>query len=103
VKHSDPDKRAEVGKPAPTPLTLEDLRRLLQQLPLLPQPPPGLERHYRFRDLQELGIVNDWHTLQDWIKKRGFPPGIKVAGKMRIWPASSIQAFLDKRAAEAAA
>jgi predicted DNA-binding transcriptional regulator AlpA len=57
-----------------------------------------LEKHYRFAELKALGIVNDWTTLYDWIRTRGFPPGIKISRKMRLWPESSIRRWLDAQA-----
>jgi predicted DNA-binding transcriptional regulator AlpA len=59
--------------------------------------PAELEPHYRFADLKQLGIVRDWATLYDWIETRGFPPGILISRRMRLWPASHVQAFLDAR------
>jgi hypothetical protein len=58
----------------------------------------GIEPHLRFADLKRLGICPDWDTLQDWVERRGFPVGIKVSRKWRIWPSSSIQRWLDAQA-----
>ena len=33
-----------------------------------------MQKRFRFRDLQERGIVNNRPTLQNWIKDRGFLP-----------------------------
>ena len=66
-----------------------------------PPVPVTLEQHYRFADLRRLRVVETWPTLIDWQRRRGFPRGKKL-GKIRIWSASEIQAWLDKQGSEAA-
>lgn len=67
-----------------------------------PAPAGSLEQHYRFHDLKTLGIVGTWPTLYDWIAKRGFPPGMKLGPKFRVWPASEVHAWLEAQQIKAA-
>ena len=77
----------------------EQLRREFEQY-VIAHGKDGIEPHLRFADLKRLGICPDWDTLQDWVERRGFPVGIKVSRKWRIWPSSSIQRWLDTQARE---
>jgi hypothetical protein len=63
---------------------------------------PTLDRYYRFKDLKELGIVGNWPTLLAWIRERGFPPGISPSPKVRLFPRSAVQDWLDRQASRAA-
>jgi hypothetical protein len=65
-------------------------------------PPPALDRHYRFNDLQVLGLVPNWPTLLSWIRERGFPPGKLLSPRIRIWDRKSVQDWLDKQSSDAA-
>ena len=38
----------------------------------------------RYEDLRASGIVKTWHTLNQWIDERGFPPG-RMIGRFRTW------------------
>jgi predicted DNA-binding transcriptional regulator AlpA len=51
------------------------------------------KRYLRFSDLKRMGVVGNWQTLNRWIEKEGFPPGIKV-GNTRLWLESEIDAWL---------
>jgi hypothetical protein len=65
-------------------------------------PAPALDRHYRFNDLKELGIVPNWPTLGAWIKERQFPAGKLISPRIRIWSRAEIQTWLDNQSSEAA-
>lgn len=53
----------------------------------------------RFPDLVELGLVNNWTTLNNWIAKRGFPPG-HMLGRRRVWTERSIVAWIESQPTE---
>jgi hypothetical protein len=53
-------------------------------------------RFLRFKQLQEMGIVGDWASLYDLIKRHGFPPGYKISHKVRAW---AVLAWLETRRA----
>jgi hypothetical protein len=42
-------------------------------------------KRLRFRDLKARGIVNNRTTLQNWIRKLGFPPGQLTGPNTRTW------------------
>ena len=62
--------------------------------PTAPVPPPTLSRVLRFSDLKALGIVRNWVTLGDWIKRWGFPPGRLIGPNTRVWFEFEIAAWL---------
>jgi predicted DNA-binding transcriptional regulator AlpA len=62
-----------------------------------PAAPITLDRYYRYADLKALGIIPSWPVLYAWIKERGFPAGLSISRRMRIWPASEVQAWLDQQ------
>jgi hypothetical protein len=51
----------------------------------------------RFSDLKQRGIVNNHVTLQRWIEREGFPPGIMLGPNTRVWRESDIEAWLESR------
>jgi predicted DNA-binding transcriptional regulator AlpA len=56
-----------------------------------------VQKRLRYRDLLALGIVNNRPTLQNWIKKRGFPPGQLTGPNSRTWGEAEVQRWLDRR------
>jgi predicted DNA-binding transcriptional regulator AlpA len=52
-----------------------------------------------FPDLVELGLVANWTTLNNWISKRGFPPGHMV-GRRRMWTAREVLAWIESQPTE---
>jgi predicted DNA-binding transcriptional regulator AlpA len=56
-----------------------------------------LQKRLRYRDLEELGIVNNRPTLQNWIRDRGFPPGQMTGPNSRTWGEAEVQRWLDRR------
>jgi predicted DNA-binding transcriptional regulator AlpA len=54
----------------------------------------------RFRDLRERGVVNNWTTLQRWIKQCGFPRGVKIGPNSRAWYEKDVDEWLAAREAE---
>ena len=51
----------------------------------------------RFADLKARGLVRNWTTLINWIKREGFPPGILLGPNTRAWPEDEIEAWLASR------
>jgi hypothetical protein len=60
----------------------------------------SLPHLFRFRDLQERGIVNNRVTLKNWIDKGVFPPGRLVGPNTRLWDEVEIAAWLASRPVE---
>jgi predicted DNA-binding transcriptional regulator AlpA len=56
-------------------------------------------RVFRYPDLCELGLVNNWTTLNNWIAKRGFPPGHMV-GRCRVWTEREVFAWIESQPTE---
>src|SRR5262249_40557824 len=60
-------------------------------------------RFLRFVEIQQIGIVSNRSTLDDWIERGWFPAGIRLAGprgKSLVWPVSEIVELIAERAAE---
>ena len=53
-------------------------------------------RVLRFRDLVEIDLVNNWTTLNNWIEKRGFPPGHMV-GRCRVWTERTVFSWIESQ------
>ena len=52
-----------------------------------------MEKHYRINELAEMyGIHRS--TLHDWIRKGLFPAGVLVGGRIRLFPASQVDAWM---------
>ena len=56
-----------------------------------------MQKRLRYRDLEELGIVKNRPTLQNWIHNRGFPPGQLTGPNSRTWGEAEVQRWLDRR------
>jgi hypothetical protein len=50
--------------------------------------------YLRFRDLKIRGIVNNWPTLKNRVKKHGFPPGRLIGPNTRAWTDEEINAYI---------
>jgi hypothetical protein len=50
--------------------------------------------YLRFKDLRARNIVRNYTTLQRWIEKRGFPPGIWPGANTHAWAEDEIEAWL---------
>ena len=50
-------------------------------------------KYVRFRDLSEMGIVNNWTTLRRWIKAGHFPPGRMIGPNPRAWTVGEVTEF----------
>jgi predicted DNA-binding transcriptional regulator AlpA len=48
----------------------------------------------RFADLKARGIVQSWPTLYRWIEFEGFPPGMKLGRKMRVWTDDEVAGWI---------
>lgn len=49
--------------------------------------------YLRFTDLQKKKIVNNWTTLQRWIKAGHFPPGRKIGPNSRAWTEDEVAEY----------
>jgi predicted DNA-binding transcriptional regulator AlpA len=56
-----------------------------------------VQKRLRYRDLLAFGIVSNRPTLQNWIKKRGFPSGQLTGPNCRTWTETEVQDWLDGR------
>ena len=52
-----------------------------------------------FPDLVELRLVQNWTTLNNWINRRGFPPG-RMLGRRRVWTEAQIAAWIETQPTE---
>ena len=52
----------------------------------------------RFKDLRDLGIVNNRVTLARWIEHEGFPPGRLLGPNSRAYPSDDVDTWLTDRA-----
>ena len=53
------------------------------------------ERMFDFDGLCELPLgINNWPTLNNWIRDRGFPPG-HICGRRRIWTEREVFAWVE--------
>ena len=50
----------------------------------------------RYEDLRASGIVKTWHTLNQWISERGFPPG-RMIGRFRTWTQAEVMAWVESQ------
>ncbi len=50
-----------------------------------------LAKYVRFKDLSEMGLVNNWTTLRRWIKAGHFPPGRMIGPNSRAWTEDEIK------------
>ncbi len=53
--------------------------------------------YLRFDDLRQRRIVNNRVTLGNWIRDRGFPPGILAGPNSRLWPEDQVDEWLASR------
>jgi predicted DNA-binding transcriptional regulator AlpA len=56
-----------------------------------------MRKRLRFRDLKARGIVNNRPTLNNWIKKLGFPPGQLTGPNTRTWDEGEVEDYLASR------
>jgi hypothetical protein len=54
-------------------------------------------KQLRFKDLKELGIVNNWPQLGNLVDNEGFPPGRLLSPNVRAWNEDQILAWLESR------
>jgi hypothetical protein len=57
-------------------------------------------RFLTYRELVEIGFVNNAMTLRRLIAEGRFPPPLELGRKIRLWDALELQALLDRLAAE---
>jgi hypothetical protein len=57
-------------------------------------------RPLRYVDLRDdLKLVNNWTTLNNWIRDRGFPPGHMV-GRCRMWTDREVFTWIESQPTE---
>jgi predicted DNA-binding transcriptional regulator AlpA len=56
------------------------------------------KRYLRFCDLVDRGLITNRTTLANWIRDRGFPPGVLIGPNTRLWDADEIDAWIAARA-----
>lgn len=57
-------------------------------------------RYLRYAGLVARGIINNRVTLKNWIRDRGFPPGIKLGENTRVWAEDEVDTWLATRPTE---
>jgi predicted DNA-binding transcriptional regulator AlpA len=56
-----------------------------------------LSRQFRFRDLEELGVVRNRVQLTKLIATQGFPPGRMLSPNCRVWDEDAVAEWLESR------
>jgi hypothetical protein len=54
----------------------------------------------RFADLRARGIVANWPSLQNRIRKNGFPPGRLIGPNARAWSETEVAEWIASRPVE---
>jgi predicted DNA-binding transcriptional regulator AlpA len=57
-------------------------------------------RFLRYRELEEIGLVDNRATLDSWINKGAFPRGLKIPGpygKTLVWSVPELMRLLARR------
>jgi predicted DNA-binding transcriptional regulator AlpA len=81
------------------------MKAILAELPRLPLPdghpvPCFFGRRFlTFKDLVEIGFVNNDMTLRRLISEGRFPPPLEMGRRIRLWDALELQALVDRLAA----
>ena len=57
-------------------------------------------RFLTYRELVEIGLVNNAMTLRRWIAEGRFPAPLKLGRRVRLWDALELQGFVDHLAKE---
>ena len=52
---------------------------------------------FRFKDLQEAGIVRNWTTLSRWINNGTFPAGQLIGPNTRVWTERELADWLASK------
>jgi predicted DNA-binding transcriptional regulator AlpA len=58
---------------------------------------PKLPKLLRYKDLKELGIVENWTTLFRLIADGEFPPGRYISPNRRAWTETEVAEWLESR------
>jgi predicted DNA-binding transcriptional regulator AlpA len=56
-----------------------------------------MHQRLRYRDLVALGVVANRVTLRNWIRDRGFPPGLLLGPNSRSWSVDEVEAWIARR------
>ena len=51
----------------------------------------------RFADLKQRKIVTNWPQLKRLVDGCGFPPGFHLSPAVRVWDASEVEAWVQRR------
>jgi predicted DNA-binding transcriptional regulator AlpA len=60
-------------------------------------------RYLRYAELEELGLVDNRGSLDNWMKAGGFPRGIRIpgpVGKTLVWDALEVAQHIAQRVCE---
>ena len=52
---------------------------------------------YRFADLVDLGLVNNWPQLKILVEQHGFPAGFMLSANARAWLTTDIDQWVSTR------
>jgi predicted DNA-binding transcriptional regulator AlpA len=77
---------------AEAPKTKKRRKQHVRQAPTLPLP-----LYLRVPDLIDMGVIKSWTDLVRLIAEHGFPAGILLSPKVRVWRIEEIKAWLDSR------
>lgn len=55
------------------------------------------KKYLRFHELCARGIVRNRVTLANWVRDRGFPPGVLAGPNCRLWDEDLVDAWLASR------
>ena len=56
-----------------------------------------LKQYLRFSDLQDRGIADNRQSLNRAIRDAGFPQGIRIGPRQRIWEESAVEIWMNDR------
>ena len=57
------------------------------------------ETYLQLRDLRQMGVCSNWTTLGRYIRERGFPVGLRIGKRTRLFPKSKVMAWLKSQEA----
>ena len=56
-----------------------------------------MQKHLRYPDLVERGIINNRVTLRNWIRHCDFPAGVLIGPNTRVWNEAEVERWLKGR------
>jgi predicted DNA-binding transcriptional regulator AlpA len=75
-----------------TAKTKKRRKQHVRQAPTLPLP-----IYLRVPDLIDMGVVRNWTDICRLTAEQGFPDGILLSPKTRVWTVEEVKAWLDSR------